>query len=133
VKRQADQAELKFLPDSIVGDERAIEKLKNEIRRRTALKHPNISRVFDLIENNGSVAIQLEHVHGGQSLSDLRLTRPNQVFEAGDLERWIKELCEALEYAHKEIGLIGDSICPRNVVVDSAGELIEADKFWNIE
>jgi hypothetical protein len=47
VKRQADQAELKFLPDSIVRDESAMEKLKNEIRRRIALKHPNISRVFD--------------------------------------------------------------------------------------
>jgi serine/threonine protein kinase len=123
VKRQADQAELKFLPDSIVRDESAMEKLKNEIRRRIALKHPNISRVFDLIENKGSVGIELEHVHGGRSLSDLRMTKPSQVFEAGDLERWIKELCEALEYAHKEIGLVGDSICPRNVIVGSAGEL----------
>jgi serine/threonine protein kinase len=123
VKRKADESELQFLPDFIVRNECAMEKLKNEIGRRTALKHPNILRVLDLIENNGSVAIQAEHVDGGQSLSDLRLTKANQVFEVGDLEKWVKELCEALEYAHKEIGLIGDSVCPRNLIVDRAGIL----------
>jgi serine/threonine protein kinase len=123
VKRQADQSELQFLPDFIVRDECAMQKLKNEIGRRTALKHPNILRVLNLVENNGNVAIQVEHVDGGQSLSDLRFTRPNRVFEVGDLEKWVKELCEALEYAHKEIGLICDSVCPHNLIVDRAGNL----------
>ena len=123
VKRQANQSELQFLPDFIVRDKCAMQKLKNEIGRRTALKHPNILRVLSLIENNGGVAIQVEHVDGGQSLSDLRLTRPNQVFEVEDLDKWVKELCEALEYAHKEIGLICDSVCPHNLIVDRAGNL----------
>jgi serine/threonine protein kinase len=123
VERQAEQSELQFLPDLIVRDQCAMQKLKNEIGRRTALKHPNILRVLNLIENNGGVAIQTEHVDGGQSLSDLRLTRPNRVFEVEDLEKWVKELCEALEYAHKEIGLICDSVCPHNLIVDPAGNL----------
>ena len=122
VKRQADQAELKFLPDPIIRDKSAIEKLENEIRRRIPLKHPNLLRVFALVENKGDLAIQFEHVDG-QSLSDLRLTKPNQVFEVGDLERWATELCEALEYAHKEIGLMSDSVCPRNVIIDLAGNV----------
>ena len=65
VKRRADQSELQFLPDLIVRDECAMQKLKNEIGRRTALEHPNILRVFNLVENNGGVAIQVEHVDGG--------------------------------------------------------------------
>ena len=122
VRRQVDQVALKFLPDLIVSDKTALAALKNEIRRRIALKHPNILRVYDLLENKGRVAIQMEYLDG-QSLSRLRLSKPNQIFEVRDLEKWVKELCEALEYAHKDVGLIGGDIVPGNLIVDLAGNL----------
>ena len=122
VRRQVDQVALKFLPDFIVSDKTAVAELKNEIRRRIALKHPNILRVYDLLENKGRVAIQMEYLDG-QSLSHLRLSRPNQIFEVRDLEKWVKELCEALEYAHKDVGLIDGDIVPGNLIVDLAGNL----------
>jgi len=122
VRRQVDQVALKFLPDLIVSDKTAVAALKNEIRRRIALKHPNILRVYDLLENKGRVAIQMEYLDG-QSLSRLRLSRPDQIFEVRDLEKWVKELCEALEYAHKDVGLIGGDIVPGNLIVDLAGNL----------
>ena len=122
VRRQVDQVALKFLPDLIVSDKTAVAELKNEIRRRIALKHPNILRVYDLLENKGRVAIQMEYLDG-QSLSRLRLSRPNQIFEVRDLEKWVKELCEALEYAHKDVGLIDGDIVPGNLIVDLAGNL----------
>ena len=122
VRRHVDQVALKFLPDLIVSDKTAVAELKNEIRRRIALKHPNILRVYDLLENKGRVAIQMEYLDG-QSLSRLRLSRPNQIFEVRDLEKWVKELCEALEYAHKDFGLIDGDIVPGNLIVDLAGNL----------
>jgi serine/threonine protein kinase len=122
VNRQAVQAELKFLPDSIVSDKAAVEKLKSDVRGLMALKHSGIQRVYDLVESKGSVAINLEHCDG-QSLSDLRLTRPNQAFEVGDLGKWVRELCEALEYAYKEFGLIDANIAPHNLIVDASGKL----------
>ena len=122
VRRQVDQVALKFLPDLIVSDKTAVAELKNEIRRRISLKHPNILRVYDLLENKGRVAIQMEYLDG-QSLSQLRLGRPNQIFEVRDLEKWVKELCEALEYAHKDVGLIDGNIVPGNLIVDLAGNL----------
>jgi len=122
VRRQVGQVALKFLPDLIVSDKTAVVELKNEIRRRIALKHPNILRVYDLLENKGRVAIQMEYLDG-QSLSRLRLSRPNQIFEVRDLEKWVKELCEALEYAHKDVGLIDGDIVPGNLIVDLAGNL----------
>ena len=122
MRRQVDQVALKFLPDLIVSDKTAVAELKNEIRRRIALKHPNILRVYDLLENKGRVAIQMEYLDG-QSLSQLRLSRPNQIFEVRDLEKWVKELCEALEYAHKDVGLIDGDIVPGNLIVDLEGNL----------
>jgi serine/threonine protein kinase len=122
VRREAAQVELKFLPDLIVNDKTAVEELKNEIRRRITLRHPNISRVYGVVEHKGKVAIQIEYLDG-QSLSRLRSARPNQVFEVRDLAIWVTELCGALEYAHKDGGLIGGDIVPRNLIVNAAGKL----------
>jgi outer membrane protein OmpA-like peptidoglycan-associated protein len=122
VKRHADQVTLKFLPESIVHSKTALEELKDQIRRRISLQHPNISRVYDLVENKGRVAVQMEYLDG-QSLSDLRLTKPNQVFEVRDLEKWAEEFCGALEYAHQEVGPTDVDIVPGNLVVDRSGHL----------
>jgi serine/threonine protein kinase len=85
VRRQADQVTLKFLPDFIVSDKTILEELKNKVSRRIMLKHPGILRVFGLVESKGRAAIQMEYLDG-QSLSCLRMAKPNQVFEVSDLE-----------------------------------------------
>jgi serine/threonine protein kinase len=122
VKRQADEVALKFLPEFIVHHQTALEDLKEQIRRRIPLQHPNILRVYDVVESKGRVAVQLEYLDG-QSLSDLRSTKPNQVFEVRDLEKWAGELCEALEYAHQEVGAADIDILPGNLIIDRAGNL----------
>jgi serine/threonine protein kinase len=122
VGRQVDQVALKFLPDSVVSDKTALEELKNEIRRRITLKHPNILRVYNLVENKGRVALQMEYLEG-QSLSRLRLTKPNQTFEVRELGKWIHGLCEALEYVHQDTGRIDGEILPDSLVVDAGGNL----------
>jgi serine/threonine protein kinase len=120
--RRTQQVALKFLPDNIASNETAIKELKHEVQRRIALKHPNILRVYDLVEDKGRVAIQMEYPDG-QSLSRLRLTKPNQIFEVRALAKWVDELCEALEYAHKDIGAINGDIAPGNLIVDAGGNL----------
>jgi serine/threonine protein kinase len=122
VKRHADQVSLKFLPECVVQNKTALEDLEEQIRRRIPLQHPNILRVYDLVENKGRVALQMEYVDG-QSLSDFRMTKPNQVFEVRDLEKWAQELCRALEYAHQELGPTDVNIVPGNLIVDRAGNL----------
>jgi serine/threonine protein kinase len=122
VGRKVDQVALKFLPDNIARDKATVEKLKNEIRPLTTLRHPNVLRIYDLAESKGVVAIETEYVEG-ESLSRLRLARPNQVFEVPDLEMWLDALCGALAYAHTDVGLIHGDIKPANLIVDLAGNL----------
>jgi serine/threonine protein kinase len=122
VGRQAEQVVLRFLPERLASNKAAVEKLTDEIQRRSALNHPNILHTYGVIESRGRVAIKMEYLDG-QSLASLRLTRPNQVFEVRELEIWVKKACQALAYAHQEIGLIHGDIAPGNLVVDRSGEL----------
>src|SRR6476660_8916634 len=103
--RQVDQVALRFLPDHFGSDKIAVENLKNEVRRLATLNHPNILHTYEVVESKGGVAIQMEYLEG-QSQSSLRLARPNQVFEVRDLEKWLKKVCQALEYAHRDLGLM---------------------------
>src|SRR6202011_3017892 len=68
------------------------------------------------------VAIPMEHLDG-QSLSRLRLTEPNQFFEVRDVEKWVQQLCEAVEYAHQEIGVVDGNIVPENLIIGPDGNL----------
>ena len=120
--RQVDHVTLRVLPERFGSDSIAVEKLKSEIQRRTALNHPNILHIYGVVESKGEVAIQMEYLEG-QSLANLRLTRQNVVFEVRDLEKWVKELCEALEYADREVGLIHGDLRPGNLVVDASGKV----------
>jgi serine/threonine protein kinase len=122
VRRQADLVTLKFLPESIVRNKPALEDLKDQLGRRIPLQHPNIQRAYDLVECKGRVAIQLEYLDG-ESLSNLRSTKPDQVFEVRDLEKWTGELCGALEYAHQEVGLVDIDFAPGNLIINPAGNL----------
>ena len=117
---------LKFLPDVISRDKGAVEDLQKEVHARIELKHPNIARVYALVEDKGRVAVSAEYVDG-PSLSQLRSTNQNQVFEVKDLETWVKNLCGALEYFHKEAKLIHGGIRPNHLIVDSAGSLLMTD------
>jgi serine/threonine protein kinase len=53
----------------------------------------------------------------------LRLTKSNQIFEVRELEIWVKDLCAALEYAHKDVGTIHGDIRPNYLIVGPAGSI----------
>src|SRR6202035_286465 len=102
VGRGAAQVMLRFLPERLGSNKAAVEKLKEEIQRLSALNHPNILHTYGVVESRGRVAIKMEYLDS-QSLASLRLTRPKQVFEVRELEIWVKKACQALAYAHQEM------------------------------
>ena len=66
---------LKFLPELVALDERAVDDLKRETRRALELTHPNIVRIYDFVDDARCAAISMEWVDG-ESLSKLGLERP---------------------------------------------------------
>jgi serine/threonine protein kinase len=113
---------LKLLPETICGDPGALAELREIVRRSSELAHANIARTYEFVEAEQIAAAVLEYVDG-ESLTQLRLERPQQIFEVNHLTAWIQSLCGALEYAHGRMNLVHGGLRPDNVLVDVAGQL----------
>ncbi|MEO5803620.1 MAG: protein kinase [Verrucomicrobiota bacterium] len=103
-----------------------LDDLRRETARSLRLTHPNIIRIYDFYEAPGEVAfISMEYVDGS-NLYSLRSEQPNHVFSWNYLKPLIKQLCEALEYAHGE-NVIHRDLKPSNMMLDAKGRLKLAD------
>ena len=117
---------LKFLPESIVQDRAVLSELKRETKRSLELTHKNIVRIYDFVHDETSGCISMEYIDG-DTLSNLRADRPSKVFETHELTDWIKQLCDALDYAHNHARIVHRDLKPSNVMLNARGELKVAD------
>jgi len=113
---------LKFLPEVMKSDRPAMEELKRETRRALELTHSNIVRFYDFVENETTAAISMEYI-SGDTLSGRRLAQPGQIFEPLALRRWVRQLCEALAYAHERGAVVHRDLKPANLLVDGHGDI----------
>ncbi len=120
-----EQVALKFLPPEIGSDPRALDDFRREAARARKLTHPHIVRIYDFFKGEHEAFTSMEFVDGA-NLHELRFQEPNQVFAWQKLQPLVIQLCEALDYAHKE-GLIHRDIKPANMMVDGKGNLKLAD------
>jgi serine/threonine protein kinase len=117
---------LKFLPPEVASDPSAVDDLRKETLRSRKLSHPNIVRIHDLWETTGEPTfIAMEYVDG-LNLHYCRANRPAQVLPWKFLMPLLRQLCEALDYAHGERVLHRD-LKPANVMLDGNGRLKLAD------
>src|SRR5262249_26528244 len=63
---------LKFLPEEMAQDPKALARFHNEIRIARQVAHPNVCRVYDLGEVEGSPYLSMEYVDGEDLHSLLR-------------------------------------------------------------
>ncbi len=116
----------KFLPDIVYHDKAAVESLKRETRRSLELTHPNIVRIYDFAQDEHCAGISMEYV-AGDTLSNLRVCQPTHVFEVSDLAVWVKQLCLAIDYAHREARVAHRDLKPANLMLNNKGVLKIAD------
>ena len=95
-----------------------------EARAQVSLRHNNIARVFDFVEEGQQYFIVMEHLPGG-SLRDY-LTRNPGPLPFSQALRWAKQLLEALYYAYRQ-GVIHRHIKPSNLLLDENGQMKVAD------
>jgi serine/threonine protein kinase len=117
---------LKLMPEILSQDPVARDDLKSETRRSLQLTHPNIVRIYDFVEDSEAAAISMEYVDGS-TLSQLRLERAQRCFEAEGLQAWVADLCRALEYAHRDAGVVHRDLKPANLMITSRGSLKVTD------
>src|SRR4051812_737877 len=117
---------LKFLPPDVAADPAAVEDLRRETVRSRKVSHPHILRVHELWGTKGDPTfISMEYVDG-PNLHYLRAHRPSKVLSWKFLLPLVRQLCEALDYAHGERVLHRD-LKPANLMLDGNGRLKLAD------
>lgn len=117
---------LKFLPPQISFDPAALEGLRRETLRTRKLSHPHILRIHDLNDVPDELTfISMEYVDG-PNLRTLRANRPSRVLTWRFLAPLVKQLCQALDYAHGE-KIIHRDLKPANLMFESTGRLKLAD------
>ena len=102
-----------------------------EAKTLARLNHPNLVRVTDFFQEEGSVYLVMDFVEG-KSLSEL-IEREGALPEA-DVLKWSHQLLYALAYCHSQ-GVIHRDVKPQNVIVNPGGQAILVDfglvKLWD--
>jgi serine/threonine protein kinase/Tfp pilus assembly protein PilF len=117
---------LKFLPDLMIQDRSLLDQLKRETKRCLELTHPHIVRIHDFVHDERSGCISMEYVDG-ETLSNLRAEKEHRVFEPSEINAWISQLCEALDYAHNRARVIHRDLKPANLMLNQRGDLKVTD------
>jgi len=114
---------LKFLPESLGRDERAVARFYNEVRMARQVTHPNVCRVYDIGAAEGLHYISMEFVDGEDLASLLRRIGRLPVDKALETAR---RLCAGLAAAHDK-GVLHRDLKPGNVMIDGRGQVIVMD------
>jgi serine/threonine protein kinase len=116
---------LKLPNEAILAEPGARTEVLNEARQAKRLTHPNIVRIHDFHEKDGRWGISMQYVHGG-NLEEWRgrLARHQagtlRMYDIAQIKPWVRQLCDALAYAHVQVGIAHCDIKPRNLLLERA-------------
>lgn len=108
---------LKVLAPTLAGDKNARQRFIQEAQTASALEHPHIVRILDLDEDSEQVFIAMEYLPGG----DLNhYIQSHGSLSQKDILRLLKQVAEALDYAHSK-GVLHRDVKPGNILLGQEG------------
>lgn len=109
---------LKFLPEHFAEDAAARERFYNEVRTARQVSHPNVCRVFDIGEVEGSHFLSMEFIDGDDLSSLLRRIGRLPHDKGVEIAR---QLCAGLHAIH-QVGVLHRDLKPANAIIDGRGK-----------
>src|SRR6201996_9381705 len=109
---------LKFIPDDLVNDKKALDRFIREARAASQLNHPGICTIYDIEDMNGLPFIVMERLEG-VSLKDRLRGDPMAVDEILDVGI---QVADALAACHEK-GIIHRDIKPANIFITNTGQV----------
>jgi len=114
---------LKFLPQATASRPDLLERFHGEVRIARQVSHPNVCRVYDIGEVEGSAFISMEYVDGEDLASLLRRIGRLPADKAIEIAR---KLCAGLAAAHAK-GVLHRDLKPANIMIDGRGQVLILD------
>ena len=110
---------IKFLPESLSQDATTLARFHSEVRIARQVSHPNVCRVFDIGDADGTPFLSMEYVDGEDLASVVRRIGRLSPDKATEVAR---QICAGLAAAH-ERGVVHRDLKPANVMLDGAGKI----------
>jgi predicted ATPase/serine/threonine protein kinase len=114
---------LKFLPEDLAHDKRALQRFEREARAASSLNHPNICTIYEVEEHDHQPVIVMELLEG----ESLRQRIREGPISTAELLDFGIQISDALEAAHAK-GIIHRDIKPGNMFI-VGGERIKVLDF----
>jgi len=114
---------LKFLPEATAASPEMLARFHAEVRIARQVSHPNVCRVYDIGEVEGSTFLSMEYVDGEDLSSLLRRIGRLPGDKAIEIAR---KLWAGLAAAHDK-GVLHRDLKPANVMIDGRGQVLITD------
>jgi eukaryotic-like serine/threonine-protein kinase len=109
---------IKVLSPHLSGDENMIRRFVQELKYTRRITHPNVIRIYDLIDLGNAHAISMEHFPA-QDLG--RILKDQGVLPVPRVLKIVAQVCEGLQAAHDK-GVVHRDIKPPNILVGDDDE-----------
>jgi serine/threonine protein kinase/tetratricopeptide (TPR) repeat protein len=116
-KKVEEEVALKLVKPEIAADREVIDRFRNELKLSRKISHRNVSRMYDLGDEEGTYYITMEYVPGEDLKSFIRRSRQLNTGTAVSIAR---QVAEGLAEAHR-LGIVHRDLKPSNIMIDKEG------------